>query len=300
MTVGLLAELELLGGLLVDHELELERARLGRSLARRGPWRAPPSASASPPRGWARGGGPPEGPPAAGGAGGPPPGGGAVEPPPLGALIVTVFVAVAVWPSSSFARTATVWLPGASKRRERLAEAPVCTTAPSTLKRYSSIEPPSGSSAVATKWSVAPLGRAGVVDGQRDRRRRDHGQRDRGRARLQLAVARAVGERVVAVVAVVRRVADLAARDRAERAVRRPVDDRRASAASSSPSLQLELDLGRLAGRGGLRHRIAGRRRVRRRDHGDRDRGGRRGGGAVGRAVGERVAGRSSGRPACR
>ena len=57
-------------------------------------------------------------------------------PPPAGAagflVIVTVFVAMAVWPSSSFARTVTMWLPGASKRRESLRRLPVWTAVPST------------------------------------------------------------------------------------------------------------------------------------------------------------------------
>ena len=72
------------------------------------------------------------------GAGPPPPGGGALGPPPPAgspgvAVIVTVRVAVAVRPSSSFARTTTVRLPGASKRRDSVRDAPVCTTVPSTV-----------------------------------------------------------------------------------------------------------------------------------------------------------------------
>ena len=97
----------------------------------------------------------------------PPPAGRAVQPPLLGALIVTVFVAVAVWPSSSFARTATVWVPGASKRRERLAEAPVCTTASVDAEAVLVDRAAVGVVRGGDEVERRPLGRAGVVDGQR-------------------------------------------------------------------------------------------------------------------------------------
>ena len=61
-----------------------------------------------------------------------------------------------VWPSSSFARTVTVWLPSASNRRESVFDVPVCTTLPSTVNWYSPIAPPSGSVAVAVNTSVLP------------------------------------------------------------------------------------------------------------------------------------------------
>ena len=93
---------------------------------------------------------------------GPPPAGGSLGlpgvPPPGGAglaVIVTVLLDVAVRPSSSLARTATVWLPGVSKRRESVRPTPVCTAVPSTVKRYSSIVP-SASLPSAVKSNVLP------------------------------------------------------------------------------------------------------------------------------------------------
>ena len=89
----------------------------------------------------------------------PPPAGGLLEPPPpLGAaglaVIVTVLLAVAVRPSSSLARTPTVWLPGVSKRRESVDAGPVCTAVPSTVKRYSPMLP-SASLPVALPWPTS-------------------------------------------------------------------------------------------------------------------------------------------------